>query len=262
MTLSNDTNSNPEPQEGSDGSEAVQKRISQLTRARRDAERGRDAAVAERNVLMEQVQSLSAKIDQLARPAPAPTPAQPDPVAALLGKESRPAPAPAALQPPDIASMVRSAVQEAMGPLIQEQREAVIQQRLFATQQENFHAATEFLPELLIEGSQQEKLFNQIFEASPELQGMPASPLLVANAVAGILGNSRSPKQEDARKQAASPPLPSNPLQRLRTLPNAKTKEADVVRAFQEKAASEGLEKDELMTLVGLKLGRARLVEE
>lgn len=258
----------PSPESGdAPQGDNVQKRIDQITGQKHEATRRAEAAEQSNQALTNQLMSLQSTVEGLTNKlnvAPASAPVANDPISQLLGNAASPSASAPAQQPLDIASLIKSAVGEALSPVMQEQQAQADQQALFAAQQQSYQvAAQDYLPKALEQGSTEQQTFDAIFNGSQALQLDPNGPGIALAAVAGILGvNPGQQKQTEARKQAASSPAPSNALARLADLPSGQMQNADAIKALGEQGASQGLTTDNLAALIGLKTGKAQVSKE
>jgi len=229
-----------------DAGNRTERRIAQLTAARRQAEGDRDQ-------LQGTVSAMAAKIAELESKFSAPAPA-PDPFAAASPRQS-----PNAIGDADINSIIEQAVSKAVAPFQKEQE----RHALFAQQQNSFEEAAEFLPDVRNRDTDAGKLFAQIYDNNPELQKMPNGPALVVNAVSGILGPAPvNGKDLEGRKVAASSPQPGAPRQHLE---DADASVAQASKSLIGKLANqmkEGISDDELAAYMGLKMGVAKPAPE
>ena len=237
---------------------SVQKRIDQITGQRHAAVQRAEAAEGNIQALTQQVLSLQNTLqsqNQQVAQAPAV-----DPVQALLG-HAAPKAGEAQAAPIDIAGMIKSAVGEALSPVMQKQQADADAQVLHDAQSRNYQeAATEYLPQALVQGSTEQQTFDAIFQSSQALQLDPNGPSIALAAVAGILGNRAGQvKVTEARKQAASTPTPNSPLARIDDLPGKQITNQQGVQALATEGAERGLDQDSLAALIGLKTGRAKL---
>jgi len=147
--------------------------------------------------------------------------------------------------------------------MVQERQQEKETQLLAQAQLQSFEGAAQFVPDVAVEGTVAADLFQELWNSSPELQVAPNGPAFVVNAVAGILGqDARTSKVQDVKKQAATSPAPSSPLNRLASLPGQNATKESVVRDLAAKGESVGLTSNELTGLIGLKLGTASVSEE
>jgi hypothetical protein len=255
--------------EGSDQEPGgVEKRIAQLTRQKHDATRRAEGAEAQTTALSGQIVSLQSTVDKLtsrlaspAQPAPAG-----DPLAALLGsKDKGDQTAQPAGQPVDIEAVVKSAVNEALAPLVEGRKQEAEAAQLAQAQSRSYQeAAKEFLPQALVDGSVEQSTFDAVFSRSPALQLDPDGPAIALAAVAGILSQgARTTQEQESKKQAATMPATvPNVLARIGDLPSGKADTKEAVQALAEKGQSQGLTTNELAAMIGLQTGRAKLTEE
>lgn len=259
MSDQNQDQNQPQDSDKKEG-RGLQERIDQITAKRREAERTAENALADKAALETKVAELSAKIDSLSRPA------SPDPAPqsafdrALAGPKS-----PAPQGQPDINEIVKGAVQEALAPIVEGQRAAEQEASLLREQHAAFQEAATDLPGVKVTGSQEQALFDQIWQSKPALQADPQGPALVIQAVKGILADvDTSPSPQDGKKIAASPPTPSSPRQRIDSLPNQQstTQAAMDDISTRLKARKNGdpnaapVTEQELDWLLGAKMGR------
>lgn len=258
-TPSEDT---PEQQPDKGG---VQDRINQLTRQKNDHSRRAEAAEAKVGELTQQVMRLTETVGDMTTRQSAPTTPAQDPLATLLGTsapQAKDAPAQTS-GAPDLAAMIQNAVNSAIAPMVQERQQEKETQLLAQAQLQSFEGAAQFVPDVAVEGTVAADLFQELWNSSPELQVAPNGPAFVVNAVAGILGqDARTSKVQDVKKQAATSPAPSSPLNRLASLPGQNATKESVVRDLAAKGESVGLTSNELTGLIGLKLGTASVSEE
>lgn len=256
----------PEGEQESGG--GVEKRIAQLTKQKHDAGRRAEAAESAQGALTDQVVSLQSTVDSLtARLAIAPPAPASDPLTALLGgsKKADQSASPAGVPALDIAAAIKSAVGEALAPLVAGQKQQAESAALEQAQSRSYQeAAKEFLPAALVDGSVEQSTFDAVFSRSQALQLDPDGPAIALAAVAGILSQgARTSQVQEAKKQAASmPPSVTNPLMRIGDLPSGKADVGEAVKALAHLGETEGLTNDGLQALIGLKTGRAKLTPE
>lgn len=164
--------------------------------------------------------------------------------------------------------MIEQAVGRALQPLVEREQARAQEESLRMQQVQSFNEATEFLPNLAEPGSVEQRLFDEILAAQPELQKLPSAPVLVGNMIAGILGSGATPHvPTEDRKRAASPPTPGFDLsRRLNDVDSSDGKKQAsrnqaAIDELTQKGNRGGLQPDELQTLIGLKMGRANIAE-
>lgn len=147
-----------------------------------------------------------------------------------------------------------------MVPLVQ-QRE---QDKLLSEQQRSFDEAAVYLPEVATPGTAEANLFNEIWNATPELQRARTGPALVINAVAGILkdvpqGQLPAAPAPVAHKQAMTSPVPhaASP-QRLDAIPGQADKDQGTLNEILDECRTQGTEVEDFAKIIGLKTGRAK----
>lgn len=254
-----------EPKDEGGEPSKVQQRINQLTKGKSQEAARADAAETQVTQLSNQLVNLQATVDKIStQAAPTPQPAT-DPLSQLLGGNQAAPTSPAPAQNNvDIAGLIKNAVNEAMSPMMEERQQDHLAQQLQAAQTVSYQETAAMLcPQALEPGSEAQLTFDAIFKANSSLQSDPNGPGLALAAVAGILGTQgTTQKTQDARKQAASTPLPNHsPLARINDLPSSPTNK-DAQKALAQKGATEGLDGDGMAALVGLALGRAKVSEE
>lgn len=220
----------------------VERRIAQLTAARRQAESDRDQ-------LQGTVASMAAKLSELESRLTAPAPRQ-DPFAAESPRQS-----PNAIGDANINAIIEQAVQKAVAPFQQERaRTALVSQ-----QQNSFEEAAEYLPDVRDPRTKAGQLFAQIYDGNPDLQRMPNGPALVVNAVAGILGPQPvNGKDMESRKLAASTTNPGSPRQHIEDGDSSAGKAKEALINKLASNMREGLTEEELSAYMGLKMGVAK----
>lgn len=213
----------PPPPGSEPGAADVQKRINQLTSRASQAESQADFLTRQNQVLAEQI----AELRRASTPAPEPRPTTS--FEDLFNPpQSRGSSKPG---PQDIQSAIDMAVQRALQPVIQQQQRAQAEQQLIAAQQRALNEAMEFLPDLERPDSEASKIFEDILAGNPELRMIPRAPLIIANAVTGLLRNNAQ------QKMAASPPAPSGGLNRLPSTPTTALQDQELLNLLYKKAA-------------------------
>lgn len=237
-----------EPEQKSEPSGA-QARIAQLTRRFRDAERDKGNLEQENARLSDQLMRLSERVDTLAKP--------PEP------KRSDPFSPPPSAAPENVQDLVKQAVSEALAPLQEAQKASAQAQELQSAQRVSFHEAAKHLPEVLEAGSETQTLFDQLWQASPALQADPDGPAKVIMMTRGALTDgARSGRKTEKRKQAASPPAPGSPQQRLSDLPDQESaikQRLDQLRGkdYQDSNGSLRWTQDEMNEYIRLKVAES-----
>jgi len=233
----------------------LQARINQLVRRANEAERTEAEVSRVNRQLTDQLTTLNNKIEALELRGAATPPASLDPWSSpeeVHNTVNNP-------RGQELRSMMKEVVAEAIAPI----QKAQEQQKLEVLQQQSFDGAAEFYPDIAIDGSPAQTLFNKIWNETPELSLMPNGPAFAINAVAGVLGNlPRQQSPQEARKSAMSSPAPATPHQRLQSLPNQDNLNERLVNQLAEKGRESGLQDDELTSLLAVKLGRANAVPD
>lgn len=186
-------------------SERIRELIGQRNEARDEAN-----ATAEQLALMrEQIAQSHQMIAALAQQRTAPV-QQPSQSPAFMSQEdfNPGTPAPAQGQPPDVQAAIRAALQQELGPLLQEARQRTAaeaaQRQLLAEHNASFERAAEDYPELRDLNSVFRKQFNELYANSP-LSQLPNAPEQLALQVRGLLADERAGQRQVAtRKRGAA----------------------------------------------------------
>ncbi|MEE8522137.1 MAG: hypothetical protein V3S83_12315 [Gemmatimonadota bacterium] len=231
----------------------VQDRISQLVRQKHEAERGMTDLEAKVTAKDQELIALAAKVDALekTRSAPQPKTGLPDPLGLATSRDPLPSPAPSV----NVDAAVASAVAKALAPLVQGQEESARAQKIKFDQSVSFQEAAKDLPQVLVAGSKEETLFNEIWESHPDLHGDTQAPALIIHAIRGTLGGARDLKDQIERKTAATTPQPQAGVQRLSELPDSTTKSKEIQAKLIAKGKETPLSVEEQEILIGLQLG-------
>ncbi len=240
----------------------VQDRINQLTSRATRAQQEADQTSAINADMVTQITNLQAEVAAL-RTGSQPDTTQQDLADFFSGgstvKGKREAPSPEALQ-----SFITSAVGNALKPHIEQSQAAQAEQALVAAQTQSFASAMEFLPDLENPNSDAQKLYTAIAQAQPELCAIASAPIMIANMVKGILADVGVTPPTAETKAAISTPAPTTDLSaRLgNVLETGKDVSKEVLDAFAEKGKTEGLDGDEMQTMLGIELGLAKVTKE
>jgi hypothetical protein len=240
----------------------VQDRINQLTAGRTRAEQEAAQVSAVNADMTQQIVNLQQEVAAL-RTGPQPDTTQQD-LAEFFGggstvKGKREAPSPEALQ-----NFITSAVGNALKPHIEQSQAAQAEAALKTAQQNSFVNAMGFLPDLENPNSDAQKLYTAIANAQPELCAIASAPEMIANMVKGILSDVGVTPPTEEKKAAISTPAPTTDLSaRLGpVLETGKDVSKDVLDAFADKGKTEGLDGDEMQTMLGIELGLAKVTKE
>lgn len=158
----------------------------------------------------------------------------------------------------DLRQIVADAVREVVAPL-QQEREAERQNAaLMAAQRNSFNSVLADVPGLAQDGSPEQQLFDRLWKGNPELQRMDNGPALVATMVQGLLASSPAQSTQTARKTLAATHEPLS-HQRLGALPGAVDANQTALQALAETGSQRPLGDEEMLGLIGLKLGTMRV---
>lgn len=258
----------PEPTQEADPAAAagsrsrVQDRINQLTAGRTRAEQEAAQTAAINADMTSQIVNLQAEVAAL-RTGSQPDTTQQDLADFFSGgstvKGKREAPSPEALQ-----NFITSAVGNALKPHIEQSQAAQVEAALHQAQSQSYLQALETLPDLENQNSDAQKLYQAIASAQPELCAIASAPIMIAEMVKGILSDAGVTPPTAERKAAISTPTPTTDLSaRLgNVLETGKDVSKEVLDAFAEKGKSEGLDGDEMQTMLGIELGLATVTKE
>lgn len=230
---------NQEPQENQESQEpqenpafsGLQKRLSDVIGQRNELRDQAQSQVGELDSLRQQVENLQSQLKQTQS----------------IQETQEPAPA------DDIGAKIEAALDRKLGPIFQEQQ----QKELQASQQLAFDEAADLLPEIRTEGSDAQKLFSQIYNASSALQGDPRGPAIAIAAVRGVLSEQSSGNQHSRKVAAASQHPQQRPLDKL---PGPQSDQEKYVSQVRERINSgEGLSDSELDGLLSIKINENRM---
>ena len=153
----------------------------------------------------------------------------------------------------DIGAKIEAALDRKLGPIFQEQQKKELQ----ASQQLAFDEAADLLPEIRTEGSDAQKLFSEIYNASPALQSDPRGPAIAIAAARGVLTEQSSGNQHNRKVAASSTPPQQRPLDKL---PGPATEQDKYVAQVNERInAGEGLSDSELEGLLSIRINENRM---
>lgn len=226
----------------------TQDRINRITRQKHDALRQVDELSQQNSSLASQISELQNQVSRLTRaPAPAP-PATP------FGAPQQAAPAVApsgALTPEDLSRAVADAVGEAMAPLTN----MVTENQRGQAQQRAFSALAREEPALADPNSELHQAFSQIWDNSPDLQGMDNGLELAVYAARGALGSTPAVPKDAQKTAAAVTPPKVSPHNLLPAEVDDVGKAKELAGKLVEKGAQSGLADNEWEALLAAKLG-------
>lgn len=182
----------------------LEKRLSSIVGVTNELRQNDNTRTAEISDLKSLVVGINQKLDSLGTPSPGNAPPATPPADPFALSAPSATPDPAASSSQDFQTAVNSAVQEALKPLVEQntaQGEKLTKQRAV------YAKVLERSPEFGDPTSEEYQLFNQIYNARPDLQVLADAPSIVSEIVRGITADKRQEQASvDLAKQRVSVP--------------------------------------------------------
>lgn len=198
---------------------AIQQRIDQLTKARRDAERHAEETGKTNEALLQQVAASSQKISNLESQIQALSAG-----AGSKGADSfedlfssggtKKSALPSSQGAGDV---IREIIRQELAPVTDQFKAAQAQQQLAEQQKASFNQASQNFPELRDGNSDAFKVFSQIWDSREDIRSFADGPQLVAEISRGILSGARSAEKKSDESKTAANVFRTSGTQRVQT---------------------------------------------
>lgn len=184
----------------------LQDRISKLVRKTHEKDEQNAALMAQVATLSNTVAALQGQLASASAPRAFPA-SQRQENFGIFSAEEDPSASGRATAPSgaDLAQLIKATVKEVVAPLYEQQSRENQVREIINAHNDSMREAVEEYPELSDGTSELRKVFNELFNSTPELNPVKNKPMLVATMARGLLADARRVEQKEAaRKRAAS----------------------------------------------------------